>query len=382
MKRGRATEKVSLVADKSIPFWQEEFANSDGTSEVIVHLQKTLLLSEAEQVKLQVGKEQVSIGGGAASFDRICIMQGFYEYLANEFFSIHLDDYGTGIRKIYVRIAKDGKSIYEHTHARVMRDILGDRAKFLKWFPPDLSPQELGIKINPRIVPQRTPFWDGIRGEVTGTKAYKLVGFFVPRSGTFDFFKKEVFDAASRARMDLGSESEDYGTIGYLLRYRDRRFEEVGYANLPKGYPASWGASPDGLILGDPSGAGVIEFKTSTSKRTFDAYFYPQVYFEMIAMEVQWCDVVRILRHPTDPMQMVLYVYRIHRDPAFESELLTLIAYAYRNADRLQKLVHDEREPFVAKRKQMEEMAKREEPVDVIELTEEMKEAFKKIKTK
>ena len=181
--------------------------------------------------------------------------------------------------------------------------------EFLMWFPPDVDPAEYGIKVDPRLIPQRTKLWFKMRG-ISGTKAYTLLGFWVG--------KDSKFGSQQRAIMRLGSLSEDYALLCYFSKFDSCRFQEMGWCPAPaRKYPDGWGASPDGLFIDQqmkwsdvpeatkdfyrPEGfnihRGVCEIKTSETNTSMSAYYIPQMYMEMIALESVWADLLRFHHH-------------------------------------------------------------------------------------
>lgn len=295
------------------------------------------------------------------------------------------------------------------TKMTLLPSLVGARAQFLTWFPPDVDPALYALKVDPRTVPQKCPLWPRLRGELTGSKTYILLGFFVPPKPTpYKFGAFVEFDPKTRARMRLGSLSEDHVMMMYLHVYSCKLFFEMGYcpAPPPPAYPAGWGASPDAMI-GDPDmtwdkvpedvasqyseterdsiditrGAG--EFKTSETSLEMMAYYYSQCYLEMISLNVVWCDLVKFRRRKCmDPTsKRVKYensarVYRIYRHKATERLLIKLWKYALSNRDRLQDVVMED--GFVKIRDYFERMAAQHEytPMDMSPGLEEAYEQY------
>jgi hypothetical protein len=235
----------------------------------------------------------------------------------------------------------------------------------LRWFPPDLDPAEHGLRVDTRSVPQRTPLWFKLRGDVSGSKTVRYTGFFVtdgPDKG---------FDNIAKARMRLGTLSEDKAMLSYLHVYPHRTFLEVGWCPLASG-PTGWGASPDGIIEDTLFGwhcvpdyikmqyseeeqarmdvrYGACEFKTSRLKEGMESYFYPQLYMEMMALNTVWCDVVRYKpeRVWNDANGNYQYmdrgsVFRVYRDRTIEHQLIKLWKHAHNNAHALWKTIAED----------------------------------------
>lgn len=188
----------------------------------------------------------------------------------------------------------------------------------LSWFPPDVDPAQWGLSIDSRMIPQRTALWFALRGELSGSRAYKLLGYFAdaPLSG-------------SNHRMRLGTYSEEEACIVYKDAFPRRQLKEVGWCGASKPYPKQWGASPDMLLIDKDAERetqypqydywqGVLEIKTSSTKTSMEDYFYPQLYMEMIATQSVFADVIRYC--PNN----VAHVYRVKRDMAIEQMLISL----------------------------------------------------------
>jgi hypothetical protein len=174
----------------------------------------------------------------------------------------------------------------------------------LPWFPPDVDPAYWGIQIDTRLIPQRSHLWFKLRGEMTGSLAYKMLGFFATASKTMQ----------DKTKMRLGTYSETDACTLYLHYHPHSKLKEVGWCGARAPYPTTWGASPDRLLDED----GILEIKTSTDKTSMEDYFYPQCYMEMIATERNFTHLMRY--RPND----VAYVYHVSRDPHVEEMLLVL----------------------------------------------------------
>lgn len=256
------------------------------------------------------------------------------------------------------------------------------------FFPYDVDPVMAGIKLDPKTIPQRTPLWFKFRGAVTGSKAYTLLGFWVPtkdKDPRWRYGAGEQFTSFQRANMRFGAQSEDYAAIMYMMRRPHTRLEMVGWCQAPKWLPSDWGASPDGVIVdptmtwpGDMSSElkayykdkgvtditrGALEIKSSKRSLKMDAYFIPQVYMEMICLNVMWCDLVRYCQTSfSDPVTHEwryghkARVYRIYRDRETEEQLLKLLKYALERQETLQELVHTDA-AFIEMRAFLEKLA-------------------------
>jgi len=250
----------------------------------------------------------------------------------------------------------------------------GARFKRVPYFPYDVDPAQYGLKVNSRQISQRTPLWFKLRGEVSGSVASKYVGFWVPskaKAPNWSIDNKEVFSAQSRANMRMGTLSEEYAIMLLLMNTPPTTAVElVGYCDAPHPpYPYGYGASPDGLLSDtamtwesvpesirqhldcaafDPT-RGVLEIKSSTKSLNMEAYFYPQVYMEMISTNTCWCDLVRYCKSSDYDGEKEQWtyehtarVYRIYRHMPTEQILLALIKRAHANKANLQEIVQDE----------------------------------------
>lgn len=266
------------------------------------------------------------------------------------------------------------------------------RYKSTPFFPPDIDPAAYNLKIDQKKIAQKSPLWFKLRGDVTGTKAYMYIGFWVPKqvedpTWTVDGEKK--FDAFSRMNMRFGTASEDYSIIMYLYHFPDRLIELVGSCPAPSGgvYPSGWNASPDALITDptmtwndipdtiasqydqssssssgfDPT-LGVLETKSSLKKLNMAGYFYPQIYLEMICSERIWTDLLRYRRTSESTnggggwkYKHIARIYRVYRHKQTEELIVRLIKYAHSNKHRLQEIVHTDPE-FINARKYFDEL--------------------------
>jgi hypothetical protein len=164
----------------------------------------------------------------------------------------------------------------------------------------------------------------------------------------------------------------------------------------------SWGASPDGVIV-DPemswnkvpadvaknyskSGIdithGACEFKTSRTKLGMEAYFYPQLYMEMISLNVVWADLIRYRPERMYDQNTkewtykdVAHVYRVYRDKQTEDLLMELWARAQTNYSKLKEIVQEE--AYVRLRLYFDRKAETLEPTDVIQMTPETEYMYK-----
>ncbi|MBX9637202.1 MAG: YqaJ viral recombinase family protein [Nitrosomonas sp.] len=276
-------------------------------------------------------------------------------------------------------------------HMHFFKTNFPDRFMFLDWFPCNVDPAMYGLKIDTRDIPQRTPLWFKVRGEVTGTRAYALIGFFVPsksKDPDYSFFKSQTFTAFAKAAMRLGTLSEDAALLTYFNHFKTHVYKELGWCPAPPPLSKTWGASPDGLVMNEAMSwdqmpadlrehyekkgynikYGALEIKTSRTKLTMEAYFYPQVYMEMIVLEVVWTNLIRY------KPGFGAYVYRIYRDPAIEKQLIALWTRAFANASRLQDIIQEQE--YVEMRAYFEKSASKLLPFEIIHESDELIKAY------
>lgn len=278
--------------------------------------------------------------------------------------------------------------LHVDTRLHFLRQYLGERAHFLTWFPSDVDPALYGLKIDPRRIPQRTLLWFKLRGDMSGSKAYQFLGYFID-SGPMTFVQK--------GQMRLGTFSEDLGLLAYCHRFPDRTYYEQGWCPAPA-QPLGWGASPDGVVVDPqmtwealppaiavqyedhPAGIditrGGVEFKTSRSKLSMEAYFLPQVYMCMIALGTVWWDVVRyrpsrMWDEERDAWRYddTAHVYRIYRNRDLEQRLMKLWKHALPNQHVLAQVTKEE--AYVQMRKDLQMEAQNTKPYAVIHVAQE-----------
>jgi len=241
-------------------------------------------------------------------------------------------------------------------HLFCMPELLPAGSVFLRWFPPDIDPAQWGLHIDPRKIPQRTPLWFKLRAQLSGSEAVKRTGFFA---------NDKPMTAFNRNAMRLGSQSEDVAALMYLGHYGGaRHFTEIG--TVPVTGRPGWGASPDGLVTDSSSNGqqGALEFKTSRTKLCMEPYFYPQLYMEMMALGVQWADLVRYRPARTWHAKEgkwhyldVAHVYRVNRDAALEDWFIRVWTAPHPGED----------DDKAALRAHLVELAERAKPVAILQ---------------
>src|SRR5690606_13309951 len=87
--------------------------------------------------------------------------------------------------------------------------------------------------------------------KVTGTKAYTLLGFYVPtkrEDPKWSYDEEKTFTAQEKMTMKFGTEVENRALIMYLQKNPETTAQMVGWCPAPSPLPRDWGASPDGLV--------------------------------------------------------------------------------------------------------------------------------------
>lgn len=250
----------------------------------------------------------------------------------------------------------------------------------LPFFPPDLNLEQLALTVDLKTIPPKTSIALKQRGDVSGTKASTLMGFYVPtieEDNTWSYDAPKVFTPAQKKRINMGAMNEETAILFYLCMFQNVSYKQIGWCRVPQPLPLNWGALPDGYIVDpnavvpkeiqnwypdlDPS-QGVMEVKCTEKNLTFEPYFYPQVYMEMISANVMWCDLVRFAKHTTKTgngkwkTEYNARVYRVFRHKPTEQLLILLLKYALNHKTELQKIVHED-ERFVSFREFFTELA-------------------------
>lgn len=306
------------------------------------------------------------------------------KYVSHETYTLAQDTEDAGVTyALYIQIERN-----QSVHVDMTLSWLATRAKIKNatvFHPWDVDVSKYGLKLDTRTVPQRTPLWFKTRGQVTGTKAYMLLGYWVPTKAQDPNWTLEgdkTFSEFQKRNMRFGVESEDKALLLYLHHNPQVQVELCGLCKAPPPLPNTWGASPDGVVYDKshtwedvpkkireywstgatpPSGGlpnshisidpskGVLEIKsTSGGKNGMEPYFFPQVYMEMICTQTLWADVVRYT-------QSGARVYRVYRHKPTEETLLSLLKYALSNVDRLRDVIAEP--PFVKIRDYFERLA-------------------------
>lgn len=301
----------------------------------MIKLRKPYLALAAAQ-RLTVDRATFSLVGASDCMERTTLMDRVYHAYETHTLALILPEGGEDERTIvaiYFALEDhdDGSlSLCVNAESHWMRTRFAPRFVPLPWFPYDVDPTRYGLKVNASRIPQRTPLWFKFRGEVTGTKAYTLLGYWVPskeRDPKWTLNGEREFSAAAQSAMRHGSRSENAAICAYLNARPEATVSAVGWCACSAPYPRTWGASPDGIISlpggqGDDSPLGVLEIKTSRTSLSFEPYFLPQIYMEMIATNSEWCDLLRFM--PPHRAR----IYRVSRHRPTEELIVGLIRRA------------------------------------------------------
>ena len=164
-------------------------------------------------------------GGGGSGVETLEIQEDELNYLLTETHQLHFNRKNETITCMFVKISSHASAALQpevDMHMHFFKQF-GNQFHFVDWFPPNVDPVAFGLQINPSTIPQRTPLWFKLRGEVTGTKAYALLGFYVPtkqEDPNYSFFKPTVFSDFSKTAMRLGAASEDAALLTYFSFYK------------------------------------------------------------------------------------------------------------------------------------------------------------------
>ena len=307
----------------------------------VLYFRPVILTADLDKFQLTVGTQCIPLKG---TIEGECVSYLDRVYTVYDTHALAQDERWT--YACYVELTHDDRIKIDPSVHWLPANVPGYE-RGVSFYPWDINPEEYHIKINCRKIAQCTPQW--VRGEVTGTKAYNLIGFWVPTEAqdpgwTLDGDK--TFDARSLENMRFGKDSEDMATMIYI-QHTGNQVRNVGSYRAPVPYSSSWTASPDGIVNG---GQGVLEIKSSKRSLDMEAYFIPQVYLEMICTGTQWTDLVRFC----PPRARI---YRINRDVVLEARLLALIKRAVANKDHIQRLVHTDKE-YIDMRAELKVMAR------------------------
>ena len=141
------------------------------------------------------------------------------------------------------------------------------------------------------------------------------------------------FEKYKTLAMLKGIEREPEARLLYSM-VRGVEVDEVGLVQHP--FVVGSHASPDGYV----SGTGLIEIKCPEPAKHLDTLVSEQIsndhivqmQWQMACTGRHWCDFVSF--NPDYPAAMSLWVKRIHRDPAFISDLEREISIFIREVDR------------------------------------------------
>lgn len=203
-----------------------------------------------------------------------------------------------------------------------------DRIKSLEYYPPiKLLKQD----IDARTYPQRLAMSFKPKTGLTSSRVAKKLGYY-PGPDNFNQWK--------RLSMRFGRRYEVIALLNYLSKRPSVQFQETGFHETD-----TCAAQPDGLLT-DPDAApttgqgfehldvtrGIIEIKCSTTNCNFEGPHVAQAMWEMMAVNVAWCDLVRycerqVLDTGTRKWHTVrtIRIIRMYRNKAKDQALLEAV---------------------------------------------------------
>ncbi len=180
-----------------------------------------------------------------------------YTYLVFETHALRCDEGGDKVMDIIIELNESEN--FEPKFDMCLYWVNGhfqDRFKSLDFFPPDLNLEQqlLGVKVNLRTVPPKTSIALKQRGDVSGSKSYTLMGYFVPTKQEDDkwsYDAPKVYTKEQKDRMNKGQINEEIAILFYLIMFQRVTYEQIGWCRAPPPLPLNWGALPDGFVV-DP----------------------------------------------------------------------------------------------------------------------------------
>lgn len=216
-----------------------------------------------------------------------------------------------------------------------------DRITPLEYYPPI---KLLKQSIDARTYPQRLALSFKPKTGLTSSRVAKKLGYY-PGPDNFNQWK--------RLAMRFGRRYEVVALLNYLDKRPAVSFQETGFHET-----ASCAAQPDGLLT-DPNATattgqgfehldptkGVIEIKCSTSNCNFEGPHIAQAMWEMMAVNVAWCDLVRYCeRQECDPMTKkwhtvrTIRIIRMYRNQTKDDALLNAVQNPQKRDEMRQQL--------------------------------------------
>lgn len=203
-----------------------------------------------------------------------------------------------------------------------------DQIHPLEYYPPIRLEKQA---IDARTYPQRLALSFKPKTSITSSRVPKVLGYY-PGPDNLNNWK--------RAAMRFGRAFEILALLTYLDRNPNIQFYETGYHETGK-----CAAQPDGLLC-DPNAIpvqhgfetyeptrGIIEIKCSSVNCNFEGPHMAQAMWEMMAVDVTWCDLVRYCQKQIcDPitkkwhMQRSIRVIRMYRNALKDAMLQTAVS--------------------------------------------------------
>ncbi len=303
-----------------------------------------------------------------------------HEYWVFETHSLRVEPESCKILDIFIELDESDEFAPKFDMTLFWTKQFHHRFVSLNFFPPDLNLEQLGLVLNLQTIPPKTSIALKQRGDVSGNKASTLAGFWVPtkkEDPTWSYDKPKTFTQEQKKRVSNGQKYEETAILFYICMFQQVIYQQIGWCKAPAPLPLNWGALPDGYLI-DPGATvpdqiqswyptldptrGVLEVKYTDKNLTFEPYFYPQIYMEMISAQVMWCDVIRFKKSLTKTTknkwktEYNARVYRIYRHRPTEFALISLLKYALKHKETLQTLVHED-EKFLSFRAFLGELA-------------------------
>lgn len=200
---------------------------------------------------------------------------------------------------------------------------------------------------------QQTEEWDRLRARPTASQFGKIV---TPVKGEYSS-QAEGYAAIIVAKrlgvyteppptfwMEWGNEHEPNAKHAYT-KQTGRKVRDVGFV-LPDNTDA-YGGSPDGLVLGDKDGPGLIEIKcpapetliTYHADGVLPSQYKPQIQGLMLITGLTWCDFYAY--HP----ELTPFKLRVRADEKYQTKLaqgiLQILKEIARIESRVSKMRHE-----------------------------------------
>lgn len=244
--------------------------------------------------------------------------------------AFHWED-GTLIRFLYVKLINfelDATRMTPHWVVSFQPSET-NQITHLPYYPPIKFYKQ---PIDARYYPQRLAMSFKVKKVLTSSRVAKELGYYP---------EKETLNQWKRAAMRFGRLYEVIALLNYLKQRPSISFHEAGFYECPQG-----AAQPDGLLYDTeavqtsgqgfddlPASHGIIEIKCSTSNCNFEGPHIAQAMWEMMAVNVAWCDLVRYCQRrqcdaKTHEWKVVrsIRVIRMYRNKNKEEDLIKAVS--------------------------------------------------------